>query len=56
MNLRRLGRTLGVVHQTGAHWVAAPAATWPAQPPAPSETVATAERDELYTFITHKKP
>ena len=55
LNLRRIGRTLGVVHQTVANWVAAHAAALPAQPPAPSEAVATAELDELYTFVGEKK-
>ena len=55
MNLRRIGRTLGVVHQTVANWVAAHAAALPAQPPAPSEAVETAELDELYTFVGEKK-
>jgi transposase-like protein len=55
MNLRRIGRTLGVVHQTVANWVAAHAEALPAQPPAPSEAVETAELDELFTFIGQKK-
>ena len=36
MNLRRIARHLGVVHQTVANWVAAYAATLPDTPPAPS--------------------
>ncbi|HKC75806.1 MAG TPA: IS1 family transposase [Chloroflexota bacterium] len=55
MNLRRTGRALGVVHQTVANWVAAHAATQPAQPPAPSAAVETAGLDELFTFVGHKK-
>ena len=55
MNLRRIGRTLGVVHQTVANWVTAHAATLPDQPPTPSGAVETAELDELFTFVTHKK-
>ena len=54
MNLRRIGRTLGVVHQTVANWVAAHADTLPAQPPQPEGPVAVAELDELYTFIGQK--
>src|SRR5919199_6956563 len=42
MNLRRSGRTLGVVHQTVANWVAAHADALPAQPPQPDSPVATA--------------
>ena len=54
MNLRRIARQLGVVHQTIANWVAAHAATLPDTPPAPSSSLklppAVAELDELYTF------
>ena len=55
MNLRRIGRTLGVVHQTVANWVAAHADALPAQPPQPASPVAVADRDELYTFVGDKK-
>ena len=55
MNLRRIARTLGVVHQTVANWVAAHAATVPQHPPQPTGPVAVAELDELHTFIGHKK-
>jgi transposase-like protein len=55
MNLRRIGRTLGVVHQTVANWVAAHADALPDQPPTPSGSVETAELDELFTFVAHKK-
>jgi transposase-like protein len=55
MNLRRIGRTLGVVHQTVANWVAAHADALPAQPPQPDNPVAVAELDELYTFVGDKK-
>jgi len=54
MNLRRIARHLGVVHQTVANWIAAHAARLPAQPPQPAST-AVIEQDELYTFITAKK-
>jgi transposase-like protein len=54
MNLRRIARHLGVVHQTVANWVAAHAASLPDQPPQP-ETTAVIEQDELYTFVTAKK-
>ena len=55
MNLRRIGRTLGVVHQTVANWVAAHADALPAQPPQPNTPVEVAELDELYTFVGNKK-
>ena len=67
MNLRRIGRTLGVVHQTVANWVAAEAATLPEAPPlperpqtpagrpAPAAPLAVVEFDELYTFEGEKK-
>ena len=55
LNLRRIGRTLGVVHQTVANWVAAQADTLPAQPPQPAGPVEVAELDELYTFVGAKK-
>jgi transposase-like protein len=55
INLRRIGRTLGVVHQTVANWVAAHADALPDQPPQPADPVETAELDELYTFVGDKK-
>lgn len=59
MNLRRIARHLGVVHQTVANWVAAYAATLPDQPPAPlhdrQHPLPVVELDELYTFETEKK-
>lgn len=54
MNLRRIARHLGVVHQTVANWVTAAADRLPEHPAQP-EQVETAELDELFTFITHKK-
>ena len=59
MNLRRIARQLGVVHQTVANWVAAHAATLPDIPPAPStdpkQPLDVVELDELYTFEGEKK-
>jgi transposase-like protein len=53
VNLRRVGRQLGVNHQSVANWVKAYAHRLP---PAPvPDQVDTAELDELYTFIQHKK-
>jgi transposase-like protein len=54
MNLRRIARHLGVVHQTIANWVQAYTATLPDTPPQP-ESVTVIEQDELYTFIEAKK-
>ena len=53
-NLRRIARTLGVVHQTVANWVTARADALPDQPPQPPTSIETAELDELFTFVTHK--
>jgi len=55
MNLRRIARHLGVVHQTVANWVAAYADALPDQPPQPDDPVAIAELDELNTFVGDKK-
>lgn len=55
MNLRRIARHLGVVHQTVANWVSAAADRLPAQPAQP-EQVETAELDALFTFVGSKKP
>jgi transposase-like protein len=48
MNLRRIGRPRGVVHQPVANWVAAQAAALPAPPPQPAGPVEVADRDALY--------
>ncbi len=53
MNLRRIGRHLGLTHQTVANWVNAHAAQLP-RPPVPNQ-VETIEMDELHTFIEDKK-
>jgi transposase-like protein len=53
MNLRRIGRHLGVHHQSVANWVKAHAEQLP---PAPvPASVETAELDELFTFVENKK-
>lgn len=54
MNLRRIARHLGVVHQTVANWMAAHADALPETAPVPP-TVETAELDELFTFVGAKK-
>jgi transposase len=53
MNLRRIGRHLGLHHRTVSLWVEAHTAALPA-PPVPEE-VKEAEMDELFTFIGDKK-
>jgi transposase-like protein len=53
MNLRRIGRQLGLHHRTVSLWVKASAASAP-NAPMPTE-VKTAEMDELFTFIGNKK-
>jgi transposase len=54
MNLRRIGRQLGGIHHsTISLWVKAHAERLP-DIPVPKE-VKTAEMDELFTFIGHKK-
>lgn len=53
MNLRRIGRHLGIHHRTVSLWVKAHAASLP-EAPLP-EAVKEAEMDELFTFIGNKK-
>jgi len=53
MNLRRIGRHLGIHHRTVSLWVKARAASLP-EAPLPGE-VKEAEMDELFTFIGNKK-
>jgi transposase-like protein len=54
LNFRRIGRLLGIDHQTVSNWVTAAADQLPATPPAPA-TSATVELDELHTFVGAKK-
>ncbi len=54
LNFRRIGRLLGVHHQTVINWVTAAAQRVPEVPPVPSQ-VETVEMDELYTFVKTKK-
>ena len=53
MGLRRVGRQLGVHHQSVANWAKEHSETLP-EAPVPEE-VKTAEFDELFTFIGEKK-
>lgn len=54
MNFRRIGRQLGVSHQSVINWVNAYSAQLPSQPPQP-EAVGVVEMDELFSFIGEKK-
>lgn len=53
MNLRRIGRHLGIHHRTVSLWVAAQAENLVAVPM--PEEIKEAEMDELFTFIGDKK-
>ena len=53
--LRRIGRPLGVVHQTVAQWVTAASDALPDTPPVPDRG-ASAALAELYTFGADKNP
>jgi transposase-like protein len=53
INLRRIGRHLGVNHQSVANWVKAYTARLPTAPQ-PDE-VDIVEMDELHTFVERKK-
>lgn len=52
-NLRRIGRHLGVNHQSVANWVKSYAAQLP-DAPLPTD-LDTVELDELFTFVGEKK-
>ena len=53
-NFRRIGRVLGVNHQSVVNWVNAYHASLPAAGP-PVTSPATLEVDELFTFVGSKK-
>ena len=55
MNFRRIGRTLGVNHQSVINWVNDHVVTLPDEPPLPDESPEVAELDEMFTFIGEKK-
>ena len=55
INLRRIGRMLGVTHQSVSNWVPAYARQLPELPPTPASPQAVHELDELYTFVASKK-
>lgn len=52
-NLRRVARLLGAASQTVVNWVNAACDALPSRPAPPQADVV--KRDELYTFIQHKK-
>ncbi len=54
MNFRRIGRQLGVHHQSVINWINAYVAQLPDTSPLPAE-VTVVEQDELFTFIQQKK-
>jgi transposase len=53
-NFRRIGRVLGVNHQSVINWVNAYHAALPAAEP-PVASPETLEMDELFTFVGSKK-
>jgi transposase-like protein len=53
-NFRRIGRVLGVNHQSVINWVNSYHASLPAAAP-PVATPETLEMDELFTFVGSKK-
>ena len=54
-NLRRIGRILGVNHQSVANWINAYHAHLPARAEPVVATPETVELDEVFTFIGSKK-
>jgi transposase-like protein len=54
-NYRRIGRALGVDHQTVANWVKARSETVPDAPPTPEGELVVNELDEVFTFVGAKK-
>jgi hypothetical protein len=55
MNIRRIGRVMGVSRQTVSNWVNAYAATLPDTPPLPAAPTEVHEMDELFTFVGSQK-
>ena len=54
-NYRRIGRTLGIDHQTVANWMTVASDRLPNQPPVPDGEIEVSELDELFTFVGSKK-
>jgi transposase-like protein len=55
MNLRRIGRMLGIDHHTVINWINAYTASLPDRPPLPPTAPEVCELDEVFTFIQDKK-
>ena len=55
LNFRRIGRTLGVNHQSVIHWGKAHVAGLPDTPPMPNGRPEVVELDELFTFVGEKR-
>jgi transposase-like protein len=55
MNMRRIGRVVGVSRQTVSNWVNAYTNTLPDTPPLPAAPIEVNEMDELFTFVGSKK-
>ncbi len=55
VNYRRIGRMLGIDHQTVANWATAHSDSLPDRPPVPDGELAVSELDEVFTFIGAKK-
>ena len=55
MNLRRIGRLLGIDHHTVINWVNTYTHSLPDSPPLPPKTAQVCELDEVFTFIADKK-
>ena len=54
-NFRRIGRLLGVNHQSVVNWITAYHAKLPKQEDFSQEKTQTVELDELFTFVGDKK-
>lgn len=55
INQRRIARLLDVSQGSVSNWVKQYAAQLPDEPDTPDVPVETAEQDEMFTFIGHKK-
>lgn len=55
LGFRRIGRFLGVNHQSVANWIKAHHATLPPPPDLSHGTADVIEMDELFTFVGEKK-
>ena len=55
MNLRRIGRLLGIDHHTVINWINNYTHNLPDSPPLPPTPLQVCELDEVFTFIEDKK-